>query len=211
MSKFTKVTICAVSSGLPGHSLLVFRHPTGGVQLPAGSVEPGEQPEKAALRELFEETGVDRVGELQQLRVVVTDLGAGGGVLLQSVELSSGFALREGEQGQLLRRGLPVRVIAEEPGATHICYEEFDYSVEPKVVTSAISGWVPAGAVARSLERIIFRARVERDSRTAWAHFADGQLLEVAWVPLRPKPQLVGPQQAWLDSVYERLTSDREG
>ncbi|MSQ31564.1 MAG: NUDIX domain-containing protein [Dehalococcoidia bacterium] len=42
--------------------LLVFAHPAedGGVslQLPAGTVEDGETPEAAALRELLEETGV---------------------------------------------------------------------------------------------------------------------------------------------------------
>lgn len=103
-----------------------------------------------------------------------------------------------------------MRLLAEESGALHICYEELDYGAEPKVVTSSVSGWVPANAVARSLERIIFRAHIERDDRESWQHFADGQLLEVFWVPLRPKPVLVGPQQAWLDSVYEQLSSARE-
>lgn len=44
-----------------GH-LLVFTHDTvpltaAGVQVPAGTIEPGETPEAAALRELREETG----------------------------------------------------------------------------------------------------------------------------------------------------------
>ncbi|WP_159618873.1 NUDIX domain-containing protein [Arthrobacter zhaoguopingii] len=44
-----------------GH-LLVFTHDelpmtVTGVQIPAGSIEPGESPEEAAVRELFEETG----------------------------------------------------------------------------------------------------------------------------------------------------------
>jgi 8-oxo-dGTP diphosphatase len=41
--------------------LLVFRqpdHPEQGIQVPGGSVEPGEQPARAALREAFEETGL---------------------------------------------------------------------------------------------------------------------------------------------------------
>ncbi|WP_199701709.1 NUDIX hydrolase [Jiangella rhizosphaerae] len=41
--------------------LLVLEHtasPRAGVQVPAGGVEPGEQPAQAALRELAEETGV---------------------------------------------------------------------------------------------------------------------------------------------------------
>jgi len=41
--------------------LLVFSHPydpASGIQVPAGTIEEGEAPEKAALREAFEETGL---------------------------------------------------------------------------------------------------------------------------------------------------------
>ena len=41
--------------------VLVFEHldhPTAGIQVPAGSIEPGETPEKAALREAYEESGI---------------------------------------------------------------------------------------------------------------------------------------------------------
>lgn len=41
--------------------LLVFDHvgmPEAGTQIPAGGVRPGERPEQAVLREVFEETGL---------------------------------------------------------------------------------------------------------------------------------------------------------
>jgi 8-oxo-dGTP pyrophosphatase MutT (NUDIX family) len=38
--------------------LLVFRHPIAGVQVPKGTVEPGEDLAAAALRELHEESGL---------------------------------------------------------------------------------------------------------------------------------------------------------
>ena len=41
--------------------VLVFEHvdyPDAGVQVPAGSIEPGETPEEAALREAWEESGI---------------------------------------------------------------------------------------------------------------------------------------------------------
>ncbi len=44
-----------------GHHLLVFSHPAApeaGIQVPAGTVEPGERPETAVLREACEETGL---------------------------------------------------------------------------------------------------------------------------------------------------------
>ena len=36
----------------------MFRHPRRGCQLVKGTIEPGESPAQAALRELFEETGI---------------------------------------------------------------------------------------------------------------------------------------------------------
>lgn len=45
-----------------GDELLVFEHagnPDAGIQVPAGTVEPGESLEKAVLREVQEETGLD--------------------------------------------------------------------------------------------------------------------------------------------------------
>lgn len=55
---------------LPGQPprILLFRHPQAGVQLVKGSIEPGETPAQAALRELKEESGIGNAR-------VVTDLG----------------------------------------------------------------------------------------------------------------------------------------
>jgi len=57
-----KATAVVLRESRSGKEVLVFDHPLdeGGVmlQLPAGTVEIGEEPETAAIRELFEETGV---------------------------------------------------------------------------------------------------------------------------------------------------------
>ena len=42
----------------PRVEVLAFRHPIAGCQLVKGTIEPGESPEDAALRELAEEAGV---------------------------------------------------------------------------------------------------------------------------------------------------------
>src|SRR4029453_14459945 len=48
----------AVVRGEGGRILLMRRGDDGRWSLPAGMIEPGEQPSDAALREVFEETGI---------------------------------------------------------------------------------------------------------------------------------------------------------
>lgn len=57
--------------GQPGIELLVFDHidDDAGVQIPAGTVEQGEDIQVAAKRELMEETGV-RAGVLSRIAVI---------------------------------------------------------------------------------------------------------------------------------------------
>lgn len=38
--------------------VLAFRHPTAGCQFVKGTIDPGETPAQAALRELYEESGI---------------------------------------------------------------------------------------------------------------------------------------------------------
>lgn len=57
-----------VLSSLPPSRLLLFRHPMAGTQLVKGTIESGEAPSEAALRELAEESGIDDA-------IVETDLG----------------------------------------------------------------------------------------------------------------------------------------
>lgn len=56
-----------LSSALP-HKILLFRHPLAGVQLVKGTIEKGETPSEAALRELAEESGISDA-------VIGSDLG----------------------------------------------------------------------------------------------------------------------------------------
>ena len=61
--------------------MLVFEHvktPEAGIQIPGGSVEPGEQIDAAVLREAQEETGLDNLQLVKKLGVVVRDLAEFG-------------------------------------------------------------------------------------------------------------------------------------
>ena len=55
-----------LSSTLPP-KILLFRHPLAGVQLVKGTIEHGETPTEAALRELHEESGISSAEVRQDL------------------------------------------------------------------------------------------------------------------------------------------------
>jgi mutator protein MutT len=75
LRRVKKVTAIVLREGNDGPEVLLFDHPTGQggmfTQFPAGTIEPGETPEDAVIRELNEETGIEGrivefVGELEQ-------------------------------------------------------------------------------------------------------------------------------------------------
>jgi len=47
--------------------ILAFRHPSAGVQLVKGTIEPGETPQAAAVRELSEEAGINSAHSVRNL------------------------------------------------------------------------------------------------------------------------------------------------
>ena len=55
-----KVTAFVIRKLASGEELLILQHPTAGFQLPAGTVNPGENPRVAVLREVAEETGLTK-------------------------------------------------------------------------------------------------------------------------------------------------------
>lgn len=69
-----KACPCVLRKGPVGYELLVFEHPLAGRQIPKGTIDAGENPGAAAVRELEEESGVrasrivSRIAEIEMLR-----------------------------------------------------------------------------------------------------------------------------------------------
>jgi len=59
MKTILKALAAVVRRSKGDPELLVFRHPTAGVQLPKGTIEPNETVEIATIRELKEESGLE--------------------------------------------------------------------------------------------------------------------------------------------------------
>ncbi|MCW3100036.1 MAG: hypothetical protein JWL77_5654 [Chthonomonadaceae bacterium] len=65
-----------------GSNLLVFSHPDfpeAGIQVPAGTIEAGETPEAAVMREALEETGLTDLKRIGFLGECYYDMSAWGG------------------------------------------------------------------------------------------------------------------------------------
>lgn len=59
--------------------LLAFRHPLAGLQIAKGTVDPGESTDRAALRELKEESGLEEARILTKIGIYERITGAGPG------------------------------------------------------------------------------------------------------------------------------------
>lgn len=70
----TKACAIVLRDGAQGPELLVFRHPSKGIQLVKGSIEVGETSADAALRELAEEAGITSARIVRSLGTWYSDL-----------------------------------------------------------------------------------------------------------------------------------------
>lgn len=83
--------------------IVLTKHEKRGWELPGGKVEPGERPEAAAVRELFEETGA-HAGELYQIGQYVIRPEGGAAAIVKNIytttvkawsDIPSGFETTE--------------------------------------------------------------------------------------------------------------------
>lgn len=200
MNQLGKVTAFVVTRDEPRH-LLVFKHPTAGLQLPAGTVEPGEAPVAAAKREVWEETGVEVASRGVVLGEQTGELGRGRAVLVETVE-SNGELFRRGHQVVVLRHD-------ENRGVVRIREEVFDYDVTPPRVIASTKGEVRADALAFRIRRTFVLFVEQAEIGEPWIRRADGHEFEIRWTRLRrdiPLVEGLKNQREWLVSNFERLS-----
>lgn len=199
MSELGKVTAFVVTKDVP-RQLLVFKHPTAGLQLPAGTIEPGEKPVAAAKREVREETGLEVTSPGVVLGEHVKELGQNAAALLETVA----------SDGELFQRGHLVKVLAHDRarGMTQIREEIFDYDITPPKLLSYTEGDVRSDALAFQIRRtfVLFVEQVR--IAKPWIQRADGHNFEVQWTQLRQDVPLIDGlknQKRWLASNFKRL------
>lgn len=205
-----KVT-CFVTREAGGRrELLVIRHPYAGMQLPGGTVEPGEDPLQAAVREAREETGVARLQarkHIGKMRDLLPD------DYFRVVRPAKVYSRPDSESISWTEfpRGAAVRVLREDKvGAfVQVTYEEPNDCLDPSYVTHAITGWVAVQALTQRVRRhLVHLTTTDTGGPQNWRHYADCHYYEPRWAPLDAVPELIGLQQDWLNQVRDALGED---
>jgi ADP-ribose pyrophosphatase YjhB (NUDIX family) len=198
MGAIEKVTAFVTRIVQGRQELLLFEHPYAGIQIPAGTVEPGEAPEAAAIRETQEETGLIDVAIDQYLGVRAVVLPDTQRMIVQS----TGVYARPDRMSFnwiQLGRGLTVTVERQRDDWTQISYQEWDRQAEPAYVSYQITGWVPSAVLTQQHRRHFFTLTTTDATPERWPHTAEQVLcFTLFWAPLDALPPLRSSQAAWL-------------
>lgn len=210
---FQKVTAFVIRPTSTGYELLTFVHPLAGRQIPAGSVEEAELPASAASREVFEETGLEVRNAPLFLGLESEQLHNSGVMLETCRPLSVDNSSDSDRHQNSIRRGYRVSFEEEIGECVTVEHRVYDYNRSPPELLTATRGLVPIKKVARKLERHFFLMNCDVDGRRTWSREADGHVFKVEWVPLEPRPNLIGDQLGWLEryehDIVRRLAEQR--
>ena len=126
-----------------GRHLLVFRHPTAGIQVPAGTIEPGEAPEDTVLRELLEETRLADATLERRLILLHEQLWPKHGILNRDLSPRTHSGPHSSEQTTLLNRGHIVRIKTVDEDVALIAIDEHTEANGQLHIHTSAQGWIP--------------------------------------------------------------------
>lgn len=187
----------------------MFEHPYAGIQIPAGTVEEGERPLDAALRETAEETGLTEVKLLAELGA--RDAPPPEGYLYVS-HTTTVYARpdRTSFDWAHLPRAAMVRELRRAAGFIQVEYIEWDQWPACNWVSYCIQGWAPEEALTTNRQRHFYHLTPTGDTEERWTVFTDNHCFSLFWAPLSDLPEIVSPQDRWLDVLYGHLKSSQE-
>ena len=203
-----KVTAFIIRERDEVRELLVFKHPTAGIQIPAGTVEEGEDIEAAVKREVYEETGLQFVEIENYLGCFENELEDNQRIIAETTPVYIQPDLTAIPYKRKLPKGLTVDYHSTRADFTHISYIEYEYDqfYKPVCIDTNITGWVPNEKVSAQKKRHFFHLSTQEETADAWELKSDqGHIFKPYWTPLSPKPKIIPPQDQWLDFVYERI------
>ena len=203
-----KVTAFIIRQRNGVEELLVFKHPTAGIQIPAGTVETGEDIETAVKREAYEETGLQLVEIENYLGYIENELENNQRIVTETTQVYIDPKLTAIPYKRKLPKGLTIDYLSTGEDFTHISYIEYEYDKfhKPIRIDSNIIGWVPSENLSVQKKRHFFLMSTQEETEDAWELKSDmGHIFKPYWTPLSPKPDIIPPQDKWLDFVYAKI------
>ena len=201
-----KVTAFIVRERDSVKELLVFKHPTAGIQIPAGTVEAGEDIEIAVKREAYEETGLKLVEIEEYLGCIENELENNQKIIAKTTQVYIEPNLNAMPYEKRLTRGLTVDYHSTQEDFTHISYIQYDKHPNPTCIRYNITGWVPNENLSGQKKRHFFHLTTQEKTEDAWELESDGgHIFQPYWTPFSPRPEIVPPQNRWLDFVYREI------
>ncbi|WP_420642136.1 NUDIX domain-containing protein [Candidatus Leptofilum sp.] len=202
-----KVTAFITREQPEGRQLLLFQHPQAGVQIPAGTVDAGEDWQTAVLREATEETGLTQLTIHRYLGKIENELAAGEAILNQDSYIFSQPDKSSLPFAPLFSRGMTFEVGEQAAHFHHTTYTEYDQLPNPTQITLYIDGWLPSERLSWRKTRHYAHLHCHKETPYHWTLPSDrSHTFAPFWVNLQPKPTLiVQPQNRWLDDVYAAL------
>lgn len=203
--KLKKVTAFITRNNNGQQELLLFKHPHAGIQIPAGTVEANERTDTAALREAFEESGLKNLKIKCEIGILRTQLPDNKYVITQKTGVFSRPDLKSFNWATF-RRGITVEYKDREKDCfIHIQYCEYDDIDNPTYVTYQILGWIPKNCISKEIERHMYHLVVQGETKDFWEIDADNHVFHFFWAPINRLPNIVAPQNEWVDYVQNEL------
>ena len=179
--------------------LVLFKHPTGGIQIPAGTMEEGEAVEDAVLREAKEETRLFQLAIRSFLGSKLDPLPENRQIITHPTKVYAQPNPISFDWGSFPRAAVVTLLGRQKNGYVHVTYEEPNKLPNPDYISFQITGWVPENLLQERQTRHYYYLVCEEETPDQWEVFTDNHTFTLFWAPLDDLPEIIYPQNEWVE------------